>query len=413
MKPMLSPAFSKKVHMIPEEKLSIYLSPGFEAHLPNEFKCGQADVPSMVHDYIAFRKYVEGENSLSEQPFGQHAQKQQLSQPVWSPTHVEGSKKHRRWMRRMTLSRTVSHRERVRSTPIAATAAVGAAPGVDGKRPLRSNSVKAPNVLSSWEAARRPSHSSSSGDSVSTPNNGRSPSVGETYLPTWENPPHPSQAHSSGGYVSAPSDDGRSRLRSNSLAGVTYTTPSWEAERVDHGFAPSNGGRSRLRSNSLTGVTYTTPSWEAERVDHGFAPSIGGRSRLRSNSLTGVTYTTPSWEAERGDHVSAPSGRSRLRSTSLTGATTYTPSWEVSDHHHHYNHPSHMLYSGDDVSSSPTSNGSRRLRSNSLSGSTTYYVPSWDMPIRHPSCVSSAGDCSVSIAASSEYGDDVSIRLLD
>ena len=78
MKPMLSPAFRKKVHMIPEEKLSKHLSPGFEAHLPNEFKCGKADVPSMVQDFITFRKYAEGGAFLApEQPIDPHDAKQQ------------------------------------------------------------------------------------------------------------------------------------------------------------------------------------------------------------------------------------------------------------------------------------------------------------------------------------------------
>lgn len=185
MKPMLSPVFRKKVHMIPEGKLSKYLSPGFEAHLPNEFECGQASVPLMVKDFITFRKYVEGGLSPPEQALNDYSQEQRHihQQPIWSPNHAEGTKKFRRWMRRMSLAKTQSHREAVRRTnttsstartPIVASTTPRLASHQES--PLRSNSahndrgvIAANEPIPSWAmppAHRRLSHtySVSSGD---------------------------------------------------------------------------------------------------------------------------------------------------------------------------------------------------------------------------------------------------------
>lgn len=77
---MLSPTFRKKVYMIPEEKLSNFLNPDFAQYLPDEFRCGHANVPALVEDFITFRKYVE-ESSLDH---ASHALNR--TAPVWSAT---------------------------------------------------------------------------------------------------------------------------------------------------------------------------------------------------------------------------------------------------------------------------------------------------------------------------------------
>lgn len=59
MKRMLSYSFRRKVHMIPEEKLSKYLMNGYEDFLPDDVSTGYADTDSMVKDFIAYRKYIE------------------------------------------------------------------------------------------------------------------------------------------------------------------------------------------------------------------------------------------------------------------------------------------------------------------------------------------------------------------
>ena len=59
MKPMLSTTFRRKVHMIPETKLSDYLASGYEKYLPSELNNGRLDVPDLVRDFIQFRRYIE------------------------------------------------------------------------------------------------------------------------------------------------------------------------------------------------------------------------------------------------------------------------------------------------------------------------------------------------------------------
>jgi len=59
MKPMLSKDFRKKVAVIPETKLSKYLSEGFEDFLPDEFAGGRASTDDIVKDYVAYRKSIE------------------------------------------------------------------------------------------------------------------------------------------------------------------------------------------------------------------------------------------------------------------------------------------------------------------------------------------------------------------
>jgi len=59
MKPMLSKDFRKKVHVIPESKLSKYLSEGFEDFLPDELANGRALTDNIVRDFVAYRKSIE------------------------------------------------------------------------------------------------------------------------------------------------------------------------------------------------------------------------------------------------------------------------------------------------------------------------------------------------------------------
>lgn len=59
MKPMLSPNFKRKVHMIPEAKLGDFLAPGYTKYLPQEFARGEVDAGELVQDFIRYRTYVE------------------------------------------------------------------------------------------------------------------------------------------------------------------------------------------------------------------------------------------------------------------------------------------------------------------------------------------------------------------
>lgn len=67
MKPMLSPSFRRKVHMIEESKLAEFLQPGFEPYLPNEFAAGQASVDDLARDFVLYRRYIE-ERTQSRKP---------------------------------------------------------------------------------------------------------------------------------------------------------------------------------------------------------------------------------------------------------------------------------------------------------------------------------------------------------
>lgn len=59
MKPMLAPDFRKKVHVIPEAKVSQFLEPGFESYLPSEMAHGKADVEELCQNFVTYRKRVE------------------------------------------------------------------------------------------------------------------------------------------------------------------------------------------------------------------------------------------------------------------------------------------------------------------------------------------------------------------
>jgi hypothetical protein len=59
MRPMLSPQFRRKVHMIPEKKLHKYLQEGFEEFLPDDTSLGKANTDQLVQDFVTYRKHVE------------------------------------------------------------------------------------------------------------------------------------------------------------------------------------------------------------------------------------------------------------------------------------------------------------------------------------------------------------------
>jgi hypothetical protein len=59
MKPMLAPDFRKKVHMIPEERLSKFLEEGYEKYLPTDLTVGKVDADELVRDFVTYRKRVE------------------------------------------------------------------------------------------------------------------------------------------------------------------------------------------------------------------------------------------------------------------------------------------------------------------------------------------------------------------
>lgn len=64
MKTMLAPSFQKKVKMIPESDLPMYLKPGFEQHLPDDMATGRAPTETIVREFIAHRKIVERSSEM-------------------------------------------------------------------------------------------------------------------------------------------------------------------------------------------------------------------------------------------------------------------------------------------------------------------------------------------------------------
>ena len=102
MKPMLSPVFRKKVHMISEDKLHEYFAPGFDVYLPNEFECGKSCVETLVSDFVTFRQFVEKASPIEGVKSASH--------PIWSPNFAENSQRRRNWMRRMSMHKVASHR---------------------------------------------------------------------------------------------------------------------------------------------------------------------------------------------------------------------------------------------------------------------------------------------------------------
>jgi CRAL/TRIO domain len=59
MRPMLVPAFRRRVKIIPESKLIKYLADDYQQYLPADMKTGMAGTDTMVEDFIAYRTSVE------------------------------------------------------------------------------------------------------------------------------------------------------------------------------------------------------------------------------------------------------------------------------------------------------------------------------------------------------------------
>jgi hypothetical protein len=59
MKPMLAPAFRKRVKMITERDLHRYLQEGYQTYLPDEMESGQANTDDLVEDFVNYRKYLD------------------------------------------------------------------------------------------------------------------------------------------------------------------------------------------------------------------------------------------------------------------------------------------------------------------------------------------------------------------
>jgi hypothetical protein len=61
MRPMLAPAFRKKVKICPESKIPKYLAPDYRNHLPDDMSTGTVNTESLVNDFIMYRRSVERE----------------------------------------------------------------------------------------------------------------------------------------------------------------------------------------------------------------------------------------------------------------------------------------------------------------------------------------------------------------
>jgi hypothetical protein len=59
MKPMLSSAFTKNVHIIDSENLPDYLAEGYQAFLPDELGNGWRSTPELVEDYIDMKMFQD------------------------------------------------------------------------------------------------------------------------------------------------------------------------------------------------------------------------------------------------------------------------------------------------------------------------------------------------------------------
>jgi len=59
MKTMLTPSFQKRVRIIPNSQLGVYLSDGYRMYLPDDMVGGQNATEEMIHDFIEYRKHVE------------------------------------------------------------------------------------------------------------------------------------------------------------------------------------------------------------------------------------------------------------------------------------------------------------------------------------------------------------------
>jgi len=66
MKPMLSEAFRKRVHMIRDNDFSIHLNHDCEDFLPDEISVGEVDTGTLVRDFVLFQQTVEHAASSGE-----------------------------------------------------------------------------------------------------------------------------------------------------------------------------------------------------------------------------------------------------------------------------------------------------------------------------------------------------------
>lgn len=59
IKPMMSTNFRRRIRIIPEQKLHLFLQDGFEQYLPDEMELGKANTDDMVADYNTYRQYLD------------------------------------------------------------------------------------------------------------------------------------------------------------------------------------------------------------------------------------------------------------------------------------------------------------------------------------------------------------------
>ena len=67
MKSMLSADFQKRVHIIPNSQLDVYLGDGYPACLPDDIVGGQNPTDEMIEDFIEYRKHVEYTSQYGEE----------------------------------------------------------------------------------------------------------------------------------------------------------------------------------------------------------------------------------------------------------------------------------------------------------------------------------------------------------
>ena len=59
MKKMLTPSFQKRVHIIPNSQLGVYLGDRYRTYLPDDMAGGLNSTEEMIMDFIEYRKHVE------------------------------------------------------------------------------------------------------------------------------------------------------------------------------------------------------------------------------------------------------------------------------------------------------------------------------------------------------------------
>ena len=62
MRPMLAPSFRKKVKVIKESMLDIYLKEGYREYLPDDLSTGTVNTFQLAQDFVTYRKYMEKDN---------------------------------------------------------------------------------------------------------------------------------------------------------------------------------------------------------------------------------------------------------------------------------------------------------------------------------------------------------------